>query len=156
MLTAGEGRIVQNSSVLGLVAMKYRGAYNASKFALEGYTDTLRLELTGQRRARLPDRTRPHRHPVSRQCPRRLPAPHRSEREPPSGPPYAQTLARLEREGAWALPCRARPAYPPLLHALRSKRPKHRYPVTFPTRLFAVLRRLLPSRWLDRLLIKSA
>ena len=41
------GRIVQNSSVLGLVAMKYRGAYNASKFALEGYTDTLRLELAG-------------------------------------------------------------------------------------------------------------
>lgn len=47
MLAAGEGRIVQNSSVLGLVAMKYRGAYNASKFALEGYTDTLRLELAG-------------------------------------------------------------------------------------------------------------
>lgn len=47
MLAAREGRIVQNSSVLGLVAMKYRGAYNASKFALEGYTDTLRLELEG-------------------------------------------------------------------------------------------------------------
>lgn len=47
MLAVGEGRIVQNSSVLGLVAMKYRGAYNASKFALEGYTDTLRLELEG-------------------------------------------------------------------------------------------------------------
>lgn len=47
MLAAREGRIVQNSSVLGLVAMKYRGAYNASKFALEGYSDTLRLELVG-------------------------------------------------------------------------------------------------------------
>ncbi len=47
MLEAKEGRIVQNSSVLGLVAMKYRGAYNASKFALEGYSDTLRLELAG-------------------------------------------------------------------------------------------------------------
>ena len=47
MLAANEGRIVQNSSVLGLVAMKYRGAYNASKFAIEGYTDTLRLELRG-------------------------------------------------------------------------------------------------------------
>ena len=41
----GHGRIVQNSSVLGFAAMKYRGAYNASKFALEGWTDTLRLEL---------------------------------------------------------------------------------------------------------------
>jgi len=47
MLAAGEGRIIQNSSVLGLVAMKFRGAYNTSKFALEGYTDTLRLELRG-------------------------------------------------------------------------------------------------------------
>ena len=45
MLEQGHGKIIQNSSVLGLVAMKYRGAYNASKFAIEGYTDTLRLEL---------------------------------------------------------------------------------------------------------------
>ena len=43
MRERGEGRIVQNSSVLGFAAMKYRGAYNASKFALEGWTDTLRL-----------------------------------------------------------------------------------------------------------------
>jgi NAD(P)-dependent dehydrogenase (short-subunit alcohol dehydrogenase family) len=40
-----DARIIQNSSVLGLVAMPFRGAYNASKFALEGLTDTLRLEL---------------------------------------------------------------------------------------------------------------
>ncbi len=45
MLKENRGRIIQISSLLGLVAMKYRGAYNASKFALEGYTDTLRLEL---------------------------------------------------------------------------------------------------------------
>ena len=45
MLQQNQGRIIQISSLLGLVAMKYRGAYNASKFALEGYTDTLRLEL---------------------------------------------------------------------------------------------------------------
>ncbi len=45
MRQQGEGRIIQNSSVLGFAAMKYRGAYNASKFALEGWTDTLRLEL---------------------------------------------------------------------------------------------------------------
>lgn len=45
MRKQGEGRIIQNSSVLGFAAMKYRGAYNASKFALEGWTDTLRLEL---------------------------------------------------------------------------------------------------------------
>ncbi len=42
----GYGRIVQISSVLGLVTMPSRGAYIASKFALEGITDTLRLELS--------------------------------------------------------------------------------------------------------------
>ena len=45
MRRQGHGRIIQNSSVLGFVALRYRGAYNASKYALEGLTDTLRLEL---------------------------------------------------------------------------------------------------------------
>ena len=47
MRRQGQGRIIYNSSVLGFVAMKFRGAYNASKFALEGLADTLRLELRG-------------------------------------------------------------------------------------------------------------
>ena len=47
MRKQGAGRIVQCSSVLGLVAMKHRGAYVASKFALEGLSDALRLELRG-------------------------------------------------------------------------------------------------------------
>ena len=47
MRRQGHGRIIYNSSVLGFVAMKFRGAYNASKFALEGLVDTLRLELRG-------------------------------------------------------------------------------------------------------------
>ena len=47
MRKQGYGRIIQNSSVLGLAALPYRGAYNASQFALEGLSDTLRLELHG-------------------------------------------------------------------------------------------------------------
>jgi NAD(P)-dependent dehydrogenase (short-subunit alcohol dehydrogenase family) len=45
MRAQGSGRIIQNSSVLGFVSLAYRGAYNASKYALEGLSDTLRLEL---------------------------------------------------------------------------------------------------------------
>jgi len=41
------GKIIQHSSVLGLVSLFGRGAYNASKYAVEGLTDTLRLELKG-------------------------------------------------------------------------------------------------------------
>ena len=47
MRKQGSGRILQNSSILGFIALKHRGAYVASKFALEGLTDTLRLELEG-------------------------------------------------------------------------------------------------------------
>ena len=39
------GRIIQHSSVLGLISLRFRGAYNASKYAIEGLCDTLRLEL---------------------------------------------------------------------------------------------------------------
>ncbi|MGE8357452.1 MAG: SDR family NAD(P)-dependent oxidoreductase, partial [Microvirgula sp.] len=47
MRRQGQGRILFNSSVLGFAAMRWRGAYNASKFAMEGLADTLRLELDG-------------------------------------------------------------------------------------------------------------
>ena len=47
MRKQGYGKIIQHSSVLGLISMKYRGAYNASKYAVEGLTDTMRLELKG-------------------------------------------------------------------------------------------------------------
>ena len=47
MFAQKSGRIIQNSSVLGFAAMQFRGAYVATKFALEGLTDTMRLELRG-------------------------------------------------------------------------------------------------------------
>ncbi len=47
MRQQGYGRIIYNGSVLGIIALPFRGAYNASKYALEGLTDTLRLELYG-------------------------------------------------------------------------------------------------------------
>jgi NAD(P)-dependent dehydrogenase (short-subunit alcohol dehydrogenase family) len=47
MRAQGYGRIIQNSSILGFAAMSMRGAYNASKFAIEGFSDTMRLELAG-------------------------------------------------------------------------------------------------------------
>ena len=43
----GYGRLLVNSSILGFAAMPMRGAYNSSKFALEGMCDTLRHEVYG-------------------------------------------------------------------------------------------------------------
>lgn len=155
MLNAGEGRIIQNSSVLGLVAMQYRGAYNATKFALEGYTDTLRLELAGTRvHVSLlepgPIETR-FRANAKAAFLRHIDMAHSRHRRG-----YEQTLARLEKPGPssrYSLGPEA--CLPPLLHALTSASPKIRYPVTRPTKMLGWLRRLLSARALDRMMLKA-
>ncbi|HSW71066.1 MAG TPA: SDR family NAD(P)-dependent oxidoreductase, partial [Gammaproteobacteria bacterium] len=47
MRKQGHGRIIQNSSILGEVTLPFIGAYNASKFALDGFSHSLRQELKG-------------------------------------------------------------------------------------------------------------
>ncbi|MCP3699629.1 MAG: SDR family oxidoreductase [Aliivibrio sp.] len=150
-----QGRIIQNSSVLGIVAMKYRGAYNASKFAIEGWTDTLRLELSDTNIR------------VSLIEPGPIETKFRSNalkefkkwvdiEKSPHKEKYLIQQTRLEKEhsgSAFVLPTDS--IIPPLLHALNSSRPKARYRVTFPTHLFSVLKRLLPTKCLDMILNKS-
>ncbi len=150
-----QGRIIQNSSVLGIVAMKYRGAYNASKFAIEGWTDTLRLELSDTNIR------------VSLIEPGPIETKFRSNalkefkkwvdiEKSPHKEKYLIQQSRLEKEhsgSAFVLPTDS--IIPPLLHALNSSRPKARYRVTFPTHLFSVLKRLLPTKCLDMILNKS-
>ena len=152
MRAQNEGRIIQISSILGIIALAYRGAYTATKFALEALSDTLRLELTGSNI-------------------------HIALIEP--GPitsrfrdnAYQAFLANIDREhsahstyyrhveqrlgGNKPLPFTLPPeaVLEKTLHALEARRPRVRYAVTFPTHLFAVLRRLLPARTLDRLLL---
>ncbi len=142
-------RIVQNSSVLGVVAMRFRGAYNASKFALEGLTDTLRLELAGTsvkavliEPGPIASRFRENALSAFRQ--------HIRWSESRFAPAYSTLMQRLEQEGP-IVPFTLGPeaVTAALIRALESNHPKARYRVTFPTRLFALLKRLLPARWLD-------
>lgn len=156
MRRQGYGRIVQNSSILGLIALPYRGAYNATKFALEGLTDTLRLELRG---------TGIHVSLVepgpilSRFRENALLAFDRNIDTDSSvhTRTYAGLVDRLRKEGA-AAPFTLGPeaVLEKVVHALESPRPKVRYYVTFPTYLFATLRRLLPHRLLDRVLLRTS
>ncbi|WP_041367137.1 SDR family NAD(P)-dependent oxidoreductase [Methylophaga frappieri] len=143
------GRIVYNSSVLGLVALPYRGAYNASKFALEGLVDTLRLELHGTNiaisliepgpitsafRANAMLQYKKHIFPEQ--------SAHHSI--------YAAMEKRLTQSGPTApftLPAAAVTAK--VIHVVESRRPKLRYFVTFPTYLLATLKWLLPTRCFD-------
>lgn len=155
MRKQGEGRIIQNSSVLGIVAMKYRGAYNSSKFAIEGWTDTLRLELS-ETNIKIsliepgPIETE-FRSNALKAFKKWVNIDNSYHKEK-----YLIQQQRLEKEqsgSAFVLP--ADSIIPPLLHALNSSRPKNRYRVTFPTHLFAVLKRLLPTKYLDMILNKS-
>ncbi len=151
LLKQPDARIVQNSSVLGLVAMRYRGAYNASKFALEGITDTLRLELAGTSvRVILIEPG-----PILTRFRANSRAAFLHEIDYANSRfsvLYQKMLQRLEKEGA-AVPFTLGPeaVTRALIRALEAPRPKARYPVTFPTRLFGTLRHLLPTSLMDKL-----
>ena len=153
MRQAGEGRVVQISSILGLLCLRWRGAYNASKYALEALSDTLRLELRGTGIAVSLVEPGPIRSDFRRNAWRRFEAnidraasPHRAE--------YEAVAARLRSggEAAFTLPPEA--VLKCVRHALGSRRPKVRYPVTTPSRVLPRLKRLLPDRWMDALLAK--
>lgn len=155
MRQQGHGRIIQNSSVLGLVAMPYRGAYVASKFALEGLSDTLRLELVGTgihicliEPGPILSRFRANAFAAYQRHIDKTHSPHRAT--------YEAMERRLNKAGPVApftLPPDA--VLAKVVHALESRRPQARYYVTVPTYLFAVLRRVLPGRLLDWALGKA-
>lgn len=154
MRRQGHGRIIQHSSVLGFVALRYRGAYNASKYALEGLTDTLRLELRDSNihvslidTGPVTSRFRENAHAALLHNIDRDNSVHREH--------YARVIKRLTTQGAvvpFTLPPEA--VLKKVVHALESRKPRPRYYVTFPTYLFAFLKRILPQRTLDRILYK--
>lgn len=152
MLAQGYGRVVHNSSVLGLVAAPFRGAYNASKFALEGLTDTLRMELRDT--------------PVHVSLIEPGPITSRFRANALSAlqnnidiaasrhqQGYQDAIARLSKvgpAGKGTLPASA--VVDKLLHALESPSPKPRYYVTWPTYAAGIMKRILPTRLLDKIM----
>ena len=151
----GHGRILMNSSILGFIALSRRGPYNATKYAMEGWADTLRLELEG---------TGIHVVLIE-------PGPITSKiRENAIGPferwidvegsaraaQYKVLTKRLyEDRGPDKFELPASAVSKALIHALEAPRPKPRYFVTTPTYLMNALRRFLPTRLLDKILAKS-
>ena len=152
MRAAGEGRIIQNSSVLGFVSLAYRGAYNASKYALEGLYDTLRLELVDTNIHAILIEPGPvlsqFRANAMVAFQRNIDIDTSAHREK-----YLATAKRLTQEGK-AVPFTLGPeaVLAKVVKALESPRPRPRYYVTFPTYLFAGLKRILSQRMLDRVL----
>ena len=152
MRKQGYGRIIKNSSVLGFVAMPFRGAYNSSKYAIEGLSDTLRLELKGTNihvslvePGPILSRFRANALIALQQ--------HIDIENSVHKERYQQVLERLNKEGPavpFTLPPEA--VLKKVIHALEARKPRVRYYVTVPTYLFGYLKRVLPTRTLDRLL----
>jgi NAD(P)-dependent dehydrogenase (short-subunit alcohol dehydrogenase family) len=157
MRKQGYGRIINNTSILGIIAMPYRGAYNASKFALEGLSNTLRQELRK----------------VNIFVSNIAPGPINSNLRENALAIYQHTLQNKvtanqriyqQMETHFFHPTKGKRqlSLPPdavvkkLIHALESKHPKAHYYIGFPAHLFAILRRVLPDSWLDWLLAKVA
>lgn len=156
MRKRAEGRIVQCSSILGVVPYRYRGAYTASKFALEGLSVTLRMELHGSGiHVSLiepgPIATRFTANALAKI------KEHIDLENSPHAADYVRQLARLEGSGPVSRHKLGPDAvYSALKHALNSKKPRPHYPVTTPAKQGMVLKRLLPAdlfyrlmRWTD-------
>lgn len=150
MRRQGYGRIIFNTSILGIIAMPYRGAYNASKFALEGFANTLRLELRD---------TPLHVSAIA-------PGPIASKFRINAQKSYQETLQgktsvhstlykKMENfffapeEGERPFTLQPDAVVDNLIHALESKHPRAHYYIGFPAKLFVQLRRWLPDLALD-------
>jgi len=150
----GYGRIVNISSLVGRISLPFMGAYSATKFALEAISDAWRVELQaagiavsiiepGPIATRFGDNALRHLWPLLEKAESPF---HSFYRE------YARQRESRVRGNLFRLPPEA--VARRIIHALESTRPKTRYPVTIPAVLAGWLRRLLPDRVLDRLVIR--
>lgn len=156
MRSQGHGRIVNCSSVLGLVGMTWRGAYVSTKFAMEGLTDVLRIEMRGTGIDVIliepgPIATKIRENAIV-QFEKWIDWENSARRDQ-----YVSLRGRLydkkTKKDAFELGPEAVTAK--LIHALEARRPRARYYVTTPTYLMGFARRILPTRALDWLIAKG-
>ena len=148
------GRIIFNSSVLGFIALKFRGAYTASKYAIEGFADTLRLELNGSNiytsliePGPIETKFRANSYAMYQRYIDRDSSIFKDQ--------YIASEKRLLKKGAavpFTLPASSITAK--VIHALESRSPKARYYVTKPTYALGYLKRILGQHTLDKILLK--
>ena len=154
MRARGRGRIINCSSVLGLIAAPYRGAYCASKFALEALSDTLRLELAGSgirvsliEPGPIDTRFLDNALAAARRFVDIEGSVHRAR--------YEAIISGMERGGKQLFKLPPERVAAKLVHALESRRPKRRYYVTTPTYAVAATRRVLPTAVMDWIAARS-
>ena len=157
MRAQGHGRIINCSSVLGIAALRFRGAYVSTKFALEGLTDVLRLEMHSQpidviliEPGPISTKIRVNAQPHFEKWIDWENSPLRKLYEHGLRPRLYDDSGTPDR---FELPPSA--VTKKLIHALESPRPKPRYYVTVPTYLSGIMRRILSTRAFDWILLKG-
>jgi NAD(P)-dependent dehydrogenase (short-subunit alcohol dehydrogenase family) len=151
MRANGGGRIVQCSSCLGLVSLPYRGAYNATKFAIEGLSDAMRAELAGS--GIYVSLIEPG--PIATRFVEHALAAYRANIDLENSVHaeiYARRIAAMEKGGATRFRLGPESVLEKLIHAVESDNPRPRYFVTKATWLLEAARRFLPSGMRDRVL----
>ena len=145
-----EGKIIQNSSILGFVSFKYRGAYNASKFALEAISDALRLELKGSGIYVSLIEPGPIRSSFRKNAYKKFKKYIDIEKSYHKEA-YKVAIKRFESSEDDPFTLSSEAVYKELKGILKTKKPRARYQVTFPTKLFWILKRVLPVSVLDKI-----
>jgi NAD(P)-dependent dehydrogenase (short-subunit alcohol dehydrogenase family) len=154
MRVQGHGRIVMNSSVLGLITMGYRGAYSCTKFALEAYSDALRIELAGSGVEVSVIEPGPIRTNFT-QTALAYARKHLDVEASVHKAYYHKRLAAMEKGGNTVGELGPEAVLEALVHACESRRPRPQYFVTTPTRALGMIRRVLPKRQLHALLVRA-
>lgn len=153
----GHGRILMNSSVLGFAALPWRGAYNASKFAMEGWADTLRLEFAGTGIHIVLIEPGPITSKIRlnsiQHFERWIDAESSARAEDYKNRLIPRLYKNESKPDPFELPASA--VTEVLRKSLSAKYPRARYRITTPTKVIAVLKRLLSTKALDRLLLKT-
>lgn len=151
MRKQGHGKIIQHSSVLGLISLKYRGAYNASKYAVEGLADTMRLELKGSNIFMSTLNTGPI---TSKFRENSLKTVKNVDYE---NSVHKEEYQKILEGNHKKVPFKeeAISVAKVVEDILNSKKPKPRYYITKATWLMAILKRILPATTLDNFLSKN-
>lgn len=145
------GRIIQISSILGLCCLPYRGAYNASKYALEALTDTMRLELKDTNIKISLIEPGPIRSQFRKNGVEKFTS-NIDYKHSPHKAHYSGVLARLESSSEAKFTLAPEAIMPAVISALTLDNPYIRKTITVPAHVLSILKRLLPSKTLDWLI----
>ncbi|AUH72969.1 oxidoreductase with NAD(P)-binding Rossmann-fold domain [Legionella sainthelensi] len=153
MRKQGHGRIINISSILGIISMPFRGAYNASKYAVEGISDTLRLELQSSGIDVITVEPGPIESRFRDNCVDNS-LNYIEKQHSYFSKQYERMLEEFKQKKSASIFTKQPDAViKKLHHAIESKRPKAKYPVTIPSHLMILLKRILTTKMLDKILL---